>query len=88
MWVITPAPEPRSILDTSQWAWVDAARAAVHDEDREPIFTTFPPNKEPEVWPAVDKQRSGTTLYATFAILLIAGALLWRWNKPRIRWVM
>lgn len=74
---------PRSILDTPQWAWVADARAALHDDDRYPIFTTFP-NREPDVWPVVE-QRSGEMI-AMFAILLIAGALLWRWNRSRIRW--
>jgi hypothetical protein len=25
-------------------------------------------------------------MIAMFAILLIAGAMLWRWNRSRIRW--
>jgi hypothetical protein len=74
---------PRSILDTPQWAWVADARAALQDDERGPIFTTFP-RDEPEVWPVVE-QRSGTMI-AMFAILLIAGAMLWRWNRSRIRW--
>ena len=74
---------PRSILDTPQWAWVAEARAALHEGERGPIFTTFP-NREPDVWPVVE-QRSGTMI-AMFAILLIAGAMLWRWNRSRIRW--
>lgn len=74
---------PRSILDTPQWAWVAEARAALHEGERGPIFTTFP-NREPDVWPMVE-QRSGTMI-AMFAILLIAGAVLWRWDRSRIRW--
>ena len=78
--------QPRSILDTPQWAWVADARAYAGDERP---FTTFE-GREPDVWPIVEPAVAGSA--SLVAVLLcgmaafICGLLGWRWNRERIRW--
>ena len=77
---------PPSILDSPRWAWLAEARAAAHEDDI-PIFSTFPPGAEPDVWPRLERAEMASLIVVLAAIELAAllGLLAWRWQRNRLR---
>ena len=53
-----------------------------------PIFSTFPPGAEPDVWPRLDEpaNRGGIVVVVMSGLLAMAlGLALWRWRLGRVR---
>jgi hypothetical protein len=79
--------EPPSILDSPRWQWIAEARAAAHEGDY-PIYSTFQPGAEPDVWPRLDEPANAAgaiivVMSGLFAMGL--GLALWRWRLGRVR---
>jgi hypothetical protein len=87
--IVPHAPAPLNVLDLPRWSWVTEARAAERDESETPIFSTFPPGEEPDVWPALEPDRKNVwedmAGGAVFALMLAALFFLYRATKDGVR---
>jgi hypothetical protein len=78
---------PPSILDSPRWAWVADARAAANADDY-PIYSTFQPDAEPDIWPRLDEptSRGGIVVVVMSGLFAMGlGLALWRWRLDRVR---